>query len=439
MSPTTPKIAIVGAGPVGLTLANILHRNGIKSTIFERESSATVRAQGGTLDIHAESGQQALVAAGLLSEFRKLSRPEGEATRLIKSDGTVLLDENENPPPQLQEHVTAGQTGAQQEPRGRPEIDRRDLKDLLIAALPKDTIRWGKGIASATPVPGSLQWRLNFLGQSTDENQNDEDAGPYDLVLGADGAWSKIRPLLTDVRPLYSGIAALDVWISAENLAKRPDVARFIGDGSCMMMDEDRFVSLQRHSDGSARCYACVRTSKTLGGEPPLAKELLQLSVEEVNSLPGGEVDWKDEKVRERFLDRQFAGWTKEFRNAVLAMTEQPLLRPLYMLPVGHRWEARPGVSLLGDAAHVMTPFAGVGVNVGMVDAKELAEGIVEYVGGDRKGGEELAKVLRKYEEGMFERSAKDAALTFRMLELEFQRDGCEKVRDVMTGAEFPA
>ncbi|OTA53091.1 FAD/NAD(P)-binding domain-containing protein [Hypoxylon sp. EC38] len=439
MSPTTPKIAIVGAGPVGLTFAAILHRNGIKSTIFERESSATVRAQGGTLDIHAETGQQALIAAGLLSEFWKVSRPEGEATRIVKRDGTVLLDENENQSPQPEDQSTAGQEEAQQEARGRPEIDRRDLKDLLIAALPKETIRWGKGIASATPVPGSTQWILNFLGQSADENQKDKEAGPYDLVLGADGAWSKIRPLLTDVRPLYSGVTALDVWISPENLAERPDVARFIGGGSCMMMDEDRFASFQRHSDGSARCYACVRTRRTLGGEPPLARELLQLSEEEVKSLPGGEVDWKDEKVRERFLDTQFAGWTKEFRNAVLAMTEQPLLRPLYMLPVGHRWEGRPGVSLLGDAAHVMTPFAGVGVNVGMVDAKELAEGIVEYVRGDRKGGEELAKVLRKYEEGMFERSAKDAEFTFKMMELEFQKDGCEKMRDIMTGVQPPA
>ncbi|KAI0835836.1 FAD/NAD(P)-binding domain-containing protein [Hypoxylon sp. FL0890] len=438
MSPTTPKIAIIGAGPVGLTLAAILHRNGITSTIFERESNATVRSQGGTLDIHAETGQQALIAAGLLSEFWKLSRPEAEATRLVKSDGTVLLDENENPPPQLQEQLKPKQSG-EQEPRGRPEIDRRDLKDMLIAALPEDTIRWGKGIASATPVPGTLQWRLNFLGQSEGDNEKDEDAGPYDLVLGADGAWSKIRPLVTDVRPMYSGITALDVWISAEKLSQRPDVAKFIGQGSCMMMDEDRLVSMQKHSDGSARCYACVRTSKTQGGEPPHAREFLELSEEEVKSLPEGEVDWKDEKVRARFLDRQFVGWTKEFRDAVLAMTEQPLLRPLYMLPVGHRWDARPGVTLLGDAAHVMTPFAGVGVNVGMMDAKELAEGIVGYVKGDKKGGEELAQVLRKYEEGMFERSSKDATFTFKMMEVEFQKDGVEKVRDIMTGGEPPA
>ncbi|KAI1407354.1 FAD/NAD(P)-binding domain-containing protein [Hypoxylon sp. FL1857] len=446
MSPTTPKIAVVGAGPVGLTLAAILHRNGIKSTVFERESSATARAQGGTLDIHAETGQQALIAAGLLSEFRKLSRPEGEATRLIKSDGTVLLDENEEPPPQLQEQLNPEQAN-EQEPRGRPEIDRRDLKDLFIAALPKDTIRWGKGLASATPVPGTSQWRLNFLGQSESANAQDEDAGPYDLVLGADGAWSKIRPLLTDVRPLYSGITALDVWISPENLAKRPDVVKLIGRGACMIMDEDRFVSMQRHGDGSARCYACVRTSKTLGGEVPSAKALLELSEEEASNLPaGGEVDWQDEKVRARFLDKQFGGWAKEIRDAVLALTEQPLLRPLYMLPVGHRWEARPGVSLLGDAAHVMTPFAGVGVNVGMMDAKELAEGIVGYVNdnknnkGDEKGDEEeLAKVLRKYEEGMFERSARDAEFTLKMMEMEFQKGGIEKVRDIMTGVEPPA
>ncbi|KAI0095960.1 FAD/NAD(P)-binding domain-containing protein [Daldinia grandis] len=424
MSTPTPKIAIIGAGPVGLMLAAILHHKGIKYTIFERETSATVRAQGGTLDIHAETGQRALAAAGLLPAFKEISRPEGEAMRVVKKDGTVLLDENKQ---QQQQQQDSRNGQGEEDGRGRPEIDRRDLKDLLIAALPESTIRWGKGISSVKPVPGTQQWRLDFV--ASDSNTKNSEYGPYDLVLGADGAWSRIRPLLTDVRPLYSGITALDVWISPEQLATRPDIATFIGQGSCMMLSEDRFLSLQRHSDGSARAYAMVRTNKEIGGEVLGAKELLGLEDDE-------EVDWTDRKTRQRYLDRYFGDYIQEARDAVLAMTEQPTLRPLYMLPVGHRWESRPGVSLLGDAAHVMTPFAGVGVNVGMMDALELAEGIVAYVKQQEEGGGkgDLAQMLRKYEEGMFERSQKDAAFTASMMEIEFREDGAEKVVEVMTG-----
>ncbi|KAI1463398.1 FAD/NAD(P)-binding domain-containing protein [Daldinia caldariorum] len=448
MSTPIPNIAIIGAGPVGLMLAAILHRNGIQAKIFERETSATVRAQGGTLDIHAETGQRALAAAGLLPAFKKISRPEGEATRVVKKDGTVLLDENEqerDPRVGDGEEEEQEEGGGEEGGRGRPEIDRTDLKDLLIAALPQDMIRWGKGISSVTPVPGTQQWKLEFIGSdsTTTSSADDSESGPYDLVLGADGAWSRVRPLLTDAKPLYSGVSALDVWISPAQLAQRPDVAAFIGRGSCMLLSEDRFLSLQRHGDGSARAYAMVRTSREVCGAVPGAETLLGLDRDggegDDNDDDAAVVDWTDAKTRERFLDRYFGDYAREARDAVLAMTQQPTLRPLYMLPVGHRWEPRPGVTLLGDAAHVMTPFAGVGVNVGMMDALELAEGIVAYVKrlgeGEGEGGKgDLAEMLRDYENGMFERSRKDAALTARMLEIEFGEGGPEKVVEIMSG-----
>ncbi|KAI1452408.1 FAD/NAD(P)-binding domain-containing protein [Annulohypoxylon moriforme] len=423
----TPKIAIIGAGPVGLSLAAILHHNGINASIFERESSATVRAQGGTLDIHADAGQRALIAAGLLDKFRKLAREEGEAMKLMKGNGTVIHDENEEQKGGEEGEKGHGDEG-EGEARGRPEIDRRDLKDLLIAALPEGYIRWGKGVASIKPVPGTAQWTLEFIGGSG----NDDESGPYDLVLGADGAWSRVRPLLTDVKPLYSGITTLDVWISAEGLKKRPDIANFIGKGTCLISSEGRSMGLQRHSDGSARTYVFVQTNKDVGGEVPTAKALLKFTEEESKEI--GEVNWADEKIRKRFLDTHFGDWAKESIDLVLAMTEQPTLRPLFMLPVGHKWEGRPGVTLLGDAAHVMTPFAGVGVNVGMTDALELAEGIIGYVKGNEKGTDELTKVLRKYEEGMFERSSRDAAFTEMMMHYHHEDGGVEKIRDVVMG-----
>lgn len=362
--------------------------------------------------------------------FRAKARPEGEATRLLKGDGTVVLDENEQPPPPSIE----GEDG-----RGRPEIDRRDLKDLFINALPEGTIRWGKGIASVVPVEGSEQWMLKFLdGGNSGSGEKDPDAGPYDLVLGADGAWSRVRPVLTDVKPLYAGVSALDTRISAADLAARPDVAKFIGRGSCMVLAENRFVPLMSHGDGSARAYACVRVSPEKGGPVPSAWKLLDLDPEGKSE---SEIDWADESLRQRFLDTQFGDFAPEIRDYILAMDEEPMLRHYYMLPVGLRWEGRPGVSLLGDAAHVMTPFAGVGVNIGMVDALELAEGIVGYVEAKEKGeGKEgsLANMLRRYEEGMFERSKKGAELTAGMMEMEFGPNGAEAVAEIMAGGEPP-
>ncbi|KAJ8117573.1 hypothetical protein ONZ43_g4182 [Nemania bipapillata] len=94
MATTTPRIAIIGAGPAGLMLASILRHNNISCTVFERDSSAVARAQGGTLDIHEYSGQKALDAAGLLDKFRAVVRPGGEAIRILKKDGTVLFEDN---------------------------------------------------------------------------------------------------------------------------------------------------------------------------------------------------------------------------------------------------------------------------------------------------------------------------------------------------------
>jgi 2-polyprenyl-6-methoxyphenol hydroxylase-like FAD-dependent oxidoreductase len=70
-SPKTESesIAVIGAGMAGLTLASILHRSGVPCAVYDADRSATSRHQGGMLDIHEDTGQAALSAAGLLGGF----------------------------------------------------------------------------------------------------------------------------------------------------------------------------------------------------------------------------------------------------------------------------------------------------------------------------------------------------------------------------------
>lgn len=66
---TNKKIAILGAGPVGLTLAKLLQQQGGLVTVYERDENPEARVWGGTLDLHIATGQEAMKAAGLLEKY----------------------------------------------------------------------------------------------------------------------------------------------------------------------------------------------------------------------------------------------------------------------------------------------------------------------------------------------------------------------------------
>ena len=120
-------VAIVGGGPGGLVLARILQLHQVPCRVYENEEAPTARNQGGSLDLHEGSGLLALEHCGLLDDFNRHSRPEGDCMRIMDKTGRLFFEDE--PPPDSEE---AAAPAPQLTPggRGRPEIDRLALRNL---------------------------------------------------------------------------------------------------------------------------------------------------------------------------------------------------------------------------------------------------------------------------------------------------------------------
>ncbi|WP_033324677.1 FAD-dependent oxidoreductase [Actinomadura atramentaria] len=358
------RIAVVGAGPAGLTFARVLHRRGHPVTVLERDSARDARPPGGTLDLHEKMGQLALDKAGLLADFHALARPEGESMRILDTDGTVLRDWRADP---------GGSP--------HPEIDRGRLRDLLLGPL---DVRWGRGVAAAVPTgDGAL---VRFA-------DGREEA--FDLVVGADGAWSRVRPAVSAAVPAYTGVTAVETAVDDVDV-RHPGLAALVGDGSLAVYGVNRSLVAQRNSGGHVKVYAQFRA--------PL-------------DWHAG-LDFADANAVRSRLRAMFDGWAEP----VLELLDHGTAfshRPLYVMPVAHTWPHVPGVTLMGDAAHLMPPL-GVGANLAMLEGAELAEAVAAA------GPGELDGAVRAFEERMRPRAARWAEFTAAGLERLVSADPAE-------------
>ncbi|KAG7451679.1 monooxygenase FAD-binding protein [Guyanagaster necrorhizus] len=385
----TPAIAIIGAGPSGLLLARLLRYLGdIPSTIFELDPSSSARGQGGSLDIHKETGQCALEAAGLSSEFQKYMRSEADHLRLTDKTGFIHIDEE-----------TPGE--------GRPEIDRTQLRQLLIDSVPAKSIEWASKVTSVQPTPDG-RFQVILANGSQDPRR-------FDFVVGADGAWSRVRPLVTDVLPFYSGISGMEVRFRDVDTT-HPEISKLVGQGSYFCLSDEKAYFAQRQGDGSIRNYAMLRAPE--------------------NWIDECGIDFSNpQAAKAALVERYFDDWSEANKDLVrLADDDHLIARQLLMLPVDHRWTSRPGVTLMGDAAHLMTPFAGEGVNNAMVDALELAEKMVAALRDGSAGTmqENLAKAVKEYEEGMFARIQRVAHDTLEGLGVIFTKNAPLEFKEMM-------
>ncbi|NMF63471.1 FAD-dependent oxidoreductase [Brasilonema octagenarum] len=345
------KVAIVGAGPAGTMLARLLQTQGFSVKVFERDASPTARSQGGSLDLRKNAGQRAMKQAGLMEEFRRLSRSDAKAFKMLDSRG--------KPHP-------AGEAGTHEE--AGPEIDRGDLRQMLLGSLAPDTIAWGHAVNDVLPEADG-RWRIEFKDQAP---------VTADLVVGADGVGSRVRRGLTPVRPRYTGMTMLAGVIRKE-LWRGSELSDLLGEGSVMFADHHQTIFVQRCSRDLILLYYSMVVAEDW---PAVQGFALDDSKAVLNAITAAYHDWSPELLTMLTqVDGNFHRW------------------PLSVMPPDHRWETRPGLAMVGDSSHAMPPFTGKGVNLALLDSLELADGLVA------NPAAEVTEVVKKCEARMQERT----------------------------------
>lgn len=355
------KIAIVGGGPGGLTLARLLQMNGAEVKVYERDLNKNARVQGATLDLHDDSGLRALEKAGLMEAFKANYRPDADKMRIVDHQANIVYDQHADD----QQEETFGS------PYFRPEIDRGPLRKILLESLDPDTVVWDSQFKSMQQTGNT--WILEF------QNGNHATA---DMVIAADGANSKIRPFITPLKPFYSGVTAVEGHIlDAEH--KVPNIYKLLKGGKIFAFGTGKTIIVSSKGDGSMAFYAGLKTDENWA------------------SLSG--IDFSNKAVVLNWFKQDFVAWENIWHELFENAETHFIPRPLYCVPLDQNWEALPNLTMLGDAAHLMPPYAGEGVNMAMLDALELAEHLID------PEHKTLQTAIANYENQMRIRSAKAA------------------------------
>lgn len=369
------QIAIVGGGPAGLTLARLLQLKNADVKVYERDFNREVRVQGSTLDLHEGTGLEAMKRAGLLDEFYKHHRPLASKMLLVDKSLNIKFDEH-NFNTIISER--------------RPEIDRAPLRDILLNSLKPSTVVWDSHFISMEKQNNG--WLLHFKNGTS---------AYADLVIAADGANSKVRPYLSDIKPVYSGITLIEgnIYDAGKNA---PKLFAFAKGGKVMAFDEGKFIGYGTKENGAIMFVACFKTQE--------------------DWLPKCGIDFKNKERVLAWFKNEFTGWSDEWQEFFTNDEVHFIPRPQYYFPLNQSWETLPSLTMIGDAAHRMPPFAGEGANVAMQDSFELADVLTSGKFPDIK------TAISHFEKDMVARGAAATQDTLENTERMFSKNALEQM-----------
>ena len=315
----TQRIAIVGAGIGGLTLAIELQRRGIDAQLFER--TAVLKEVGAAVALSANATRFYVDRFGMGSQL---------GAKWAEVDGLVFRD---GPSGELIARLSSREDYRRRYGAPYTGIHRADLQAILFDALAPGSLHLSKRMTGIDDSGSSA--RLSFA---------DGDVVEADLVVGADGARSLTRQLLLgydDAR--YSGCTAARGIVAPELLPSLPDreaIQFWMGPGGHLL-------------------------------HYPIGSGDQNFFLVKRESLPWAEKGWVVPAQDGAHVE-PFAHWAPPVVEMISAVPVHEKWALFYRPPLTHWSKGR--VTLLGDAAHATVPHHGQGANQSIEDAIVLAD-----------------------------------------------------------------